>query len=263
MCSLSFSACRLEESGVVAVNDPLGCGVRGGGIAVPQKFPGPVPPTVQSPPHFFLGLLASPVFSPTACPEFPSFFPPFKDQKGPREVLHRGLSNLFPKPGRSLPSSLSRAWACEPHRIHRVWWSACIPQRNLKVPTASSDSASGNPVRLGRGEKGNPDFHSTGNSSTLLGRHSTAFSNAALWQEMGQPSTLSSGPWAPPAGVRSHLQETPFVFLGRNGFIYKVVSTHLVRTLMASQGLKSQRCKAQIKDTSPGDSFHWHPTLGS
>lgn len=74
--------------------------VRGGrGITVPQTLPW----ASASSPHIHpmslrSGLLASPVFSPIACPEFISFFPPFKDQKGPGKSSTEDFSTLFPKP---------------------------------------------------------------------------------------------------------------------------------------------------------------------
>lgn len=97
-------------------------------------------------PSFSLHLLASPVFSPIVCPPSLSFFPPFKDQRGPRRVLHgiwRGFSSLSPKPGRPHPPPCKEPGPCEPHMIKQVWSRAWIPQRNPNVPAPGSGPARG------------------------------------------------------------------------------------------------------------------------
>lgn len=69
---------------------------------------------------------------------------------------------------------------------------------------------------------------------TLLGTTSLSQGAFSKFLEGDMPALyLISGRWAPLAGIRRYLEETPFISQDET-FIYKAVSTHMVQTLLAA-----------------------------
>lgn len=92
--------------------------------------------------------------------------------------------------------------------------------------------------------------------STRLGTTSLSQGAFSKFLEEDMPALyLISGHWAPLAGVRRYFEETPVVSQDEtDSFIKQFPCTWC--KLSWPQGLMSQRCKAQMKDTSSGFSLH-------
>lgn len=142
---------------------------------------------------------------------------PLKDQRDPRQILHRGFSTLAPGLADPLPPPCDEPAPCKPTRLSgSIQWPACILQRNpafAQQALAQREAKKWGWERIGE-ERGTP---SSSRQKMQLrapsGPQPPMQYRQYLVEDAGQAFLLSTGQWALPAGVRRRFKETAFVSL--------------------------------------------------